>query len=396
MFLVVWVSWMTPVVKLGQRKVLREADMPELPREDTSEYLANRFQEAWDKERDERERPRLWRALLWSFAPLALLIYPCLVLSTAAKIVQATVGIENLVLLLEVTKSGGDYGNVYIYASVIVGCGLVMITVHHMVQFLGWRLGLAVRTALTAAVYRKALRLPQSAFAASHMTPGYIINLCAADVERFQVRRRRGRQADRQAGPLGGSACTGLEADSWWWWSWSWWQLFCVYIHYLLLAPFEIAVMLYCGLQLIGLPFVFGMAVLFVIVPTQAYLARNLNTIGKEAASLTDHRIRLSKQAVEGARIIKMSGWELALDRRISLARAQEVAKVLKAGIIRSIHEVSQSARQPPCATGAEPWYYADLSLFLLLLSRVVVGLARACTSCARPWPAPPRSSRRR
>lgn len=66
-----------------------------------------------------------------------------------------------------------------------------------------------------------------------------------------------------------------------------------MYIPYLLLAPFEVAVMLYCGIRLIGLPFCMGMAVLFIIVPIQGVLARSLNTIGKRAATLTDQRIKV-------------------------------------------------------------------------------------------------------
>lgn len=48
----------------------------------------------------------------------------------------------------------------YIYAGVIVGMGLVQLMLHHQVQFMGWRLGMAMRTSLEAAVFRKVLRMP--------------------------------------------------------------------------------------------------------------------------------------------------------------------------------------------------------------------------------------------
>jgi hypothetical protein len=48
----------------------------------------------------------------------------------------------------------------YIYAGVIVAMGLVQLMLHHQVQFMGWRLGLAMRTSLEAAVFRKVLRMP--------------------------------------------------------------------------------------------------------------------------------------------------------------------------------------------------------------------------------------------
>ena len=48
----------------------------------------------------------------------------------------------------------------YIYAGVIVITGWVMLMLHHQVQFMGWRLGLAMRTSLEAAIFRKVLRMP--------------------------------------------------------------------------------------------------------------------------------------------------------------------------------------------------------------------------------------------
>lgn len=48
----------------------------------------------------------------------------------------------------------------YVYAGVIVAMGLVQLMLHHQVQFMGWRLGMAMRTSLEAAVFRKVLRMP--------------------------------------------------------------------------------------------------------------------------------------------------------------------------------------------------------------------------------------------
>lgn len=46
------------------------------------------------------------------------------------------------------------------YAGVVVAMGFVQLMLHHQVQFMGWRLGLAMRTSLEAAVFRKVLRMP--------------------------------------------------------------------------------------------------------------------------------------------------------------------------------------------------------------------------------------------
>lgn len=88
-----------------------------------------------------------------------------------------------------------------------------------------------------------------------------------------------------------------------------------------------------------GLPFVVGMVVLLLLIPIQARVAKLLQRASKEASQLTDERVRLTKQAIQGARTIKMSGWELLMDARIRKARAVEVVVLVKAGLVRGVHE---------------------------------------------------------
>jgi ABC-type multidrug transport system fused ATPase/permease subunit len=88
-----------------------------------------------------------------------------------------------------------------------------------------------------------------------------------------------------------------------------------------------------------GLPFVVGMLVLLLLIPIQGRVAKLLQRASKEASQLTDERVRLTKQAIQGARTIKMSGWELLMDGRIRRARALEVAVLVKAGLVRGVHE---------------------------------------------------------
>ena len=88
-----------------------------------------------------------------------------------------------------------------------------------------------------------------------------------------------------------------------------------------------------------GLAFVVGMVVLLLLIPIQGRVAKLLQRASKEASQLTDERVRLTKQAIQGARTIKMSGWELLMDGRIRRARALEVAVLVKAGLVRGVHE---------------------------------------------------------
>lgn len=133
------------------------------------------------------------------------------------------------------------------------------------------------------------------------ITASTVINLATTDVERFQ--------------PVG------------------------VHSHYLFLSPFEIVAITWCGVTETGLPFMVGMLVLLCLIPIQARVAKLLQRASRDASQLTDERVRLTKQAIHGARTIKMSGWETLMDARIRRARALEVAVLIKAGLVRGVHE---------------------------------------------------------
>ncbi|CAN0314176.1 unnamed protein product, partial [Scytosiphon promiscuus] len=54
---------------------------------------------------------------------------------------------------------------------------------------------------------------------------------------------------------------------------------------------------------------------------------------------LTDERVKLTNQAVTGARLLKINAWEPALESEIRRVRAQEVRALLKATMLRAANE---------------------------------------------------------
>lgn len=200
---------------------------------------------------------------------------------------------KGLVRALEDAERPGAVRDAYAYAGVIVVMGLVNFLLLHQVQFMGWRLGLWMRTATEAAIFRKVLRMPLVAFAESgeeavprpgvggggssvdedeeheeeeegseegagggehdayhqSITPGLIMNMATTDVDRFQ-----------RIGSL---------------------------IHYLLFAPLDILIVSACGVHNEGWSFLIGIGVLFLLIPAQALMANALQRAGKRASVLT-------------------------------------------------------------------------------------------------------------
>jgi hypothetical protein len=58
-------------------------------------------------------------------------------------------------------------------------------------------------------------------------------------------------------------------------------------IHYLIFSPLDIAVVSACGVRQTGPSFLIGVAVLLLLIPTQALLANALQRAGKRASVLT-------------------------------------------------------------------------------------------------------------
>jgi len=126
------------------------------------------------------------------------------------------------------------------------------------------------RTSAVAAIYAKSLRLPSI----GGSTPsGKIVNLATNDVERF--------------------------------------ILSCVMISYLFWGPAQAIAVLGIGLKIVGPAFVAGYVLLLVIVALQFFLGKSFAFYRSKIAFITDRRVTLISQAISGARVMKMSGWEM-------------------------------------------------------------------------------------
>ncbi|EWM28413.1 atp-binding sub-family c (cftr mrp) member 4 [Nannochloropsis gaditana] len=240
-------GWMNPVINEGNRRMLTEKDMPELTKRDKAVSLKGVLQSSWDAEKElHSKNPQLWRAAFKAYFPIQLPLYVPFAIVTAAKIVQAHVGITGLI---DVLIYGRGFKEGVVYASVIALMGFIVLMLYHQVQFMAWRLGLDMRTSIESAIFRKILRMPLSAFSSEGavecrapgeedadaykktMTVATILNLVTTDVERFQ--------------PVSTTS------------------------HYLFMAPFEIAAIAWCGVQQTGFPFLIGIAALLMLIPVQ-------------------------------------------------------------------------------------------------------------------------------
>ncbi|KOC70044.1 Multidrug resistance-associated protein 1 [Habropoda laboriosa] len=149
--------------------------------------------------------------------------------------------------------------------------------------------GLRIRTALIAAIYRKALRMSNSARKES--TVGEIVNLMSVDAQRFMD----------------------LTA----------------YINMIWSAPLQIVLALYFLWDLLGPAVLAGLAVLLILIPINILITNRVKTLQIRQMKHKDERVKLMNEVLNGIKVLKLYAWEPSFEEQILKIRMKEI-KVLK------------------------------------------------------------------
>lgn len=149
--------------------------------------------------------------------------------------------------------------------------------------------GLRVRTALIAAIYRKALRISNSARKES--TIGEIVNLMSVDAQRFMD----------------------LTA----------------YINMIWSAPLQIILALCFLWDILGPAVLAGLAVLLILIPINILITNRLKTLQIRQMKYKDDRVKLMNEVLNGIKVLKLYAWEPSFEEQILKIRMKEI-KVLK------------------------------------------------------------------
>ncbi|KAJ7224699.1 multidrug resistance-associated ABC transporter, partial [Mycena pura] len=155
---------------------------------------------------------------------------------------------------------------------------------------LGMRNGLLVRTAIIGSIFRKSLRL--SGRARLEHSVGQITTMISSDTDKFDV-----------------SAYL---------------------LHYTWIAPLQLILAIALLIKTIGVSALVGFAVLLVAVPPQAILVKIMFDQRAKGVKITDARVRLITEVLQGIRLVKFYGWENFYADRIQEMRRREVATIRK------------------------------------------------------------------
>ncbi|XP_042894914.1 ATP-binding cassette sub-family C member 4-like isoform X1 [Parasteatoda tepidariorum] len=292
--------WLTPFFMKGRKGNLKLTDIYDCPTVDESDKISDVLIKEWEKElkkQKEGKKPSLFKATIRSFGLFYCLngIYTLIEECFIHVMQPIFLGylIEHFARLTVMPKP-----SLYMYTSFVCLLACMFVFTHHKYFFGAQRMGMRLRVACCALIYRKSLKLSQAAL--SRTTVGQMVNLLSNDVNRF----------DQSV----------------------------VYLPYLVAGPIQTAIIIAVLWSHINYASLAGVSVLLLYIPFQGLMGKLFSKLRIKTAGLTDERIRLMNEIISGMRVIKMYGWEFPFANLVDLARRKEIRKIRMTSILRGVN----------------------------------------------------------
>jgi ATP-binding cassette subfamily C (CFTR/MRP) protein 4 len=291
--------WVTPIVSLGNKRTLVEDDLNDLSVNDKCSVLLNRVNQYSSKWQG------TWhvfnRTFFKDFIMSILLVFPLDVVRIAQPLL-----IRHIVLYIKGQSALPVYA-AYLFAIGLCISALVQAIITQHIFFRNTRIGMRVVNALSSTIYKHLLTINTAAL--HKTTAAQTINLVANDAGKFQE--------------------------------------LSLFVHFLLLIPLEALATFGLLWRYIGLPTVFGYAVLILLVPIQLIFSRQFSRYRKATMTCTDKRVQTINELINGCQIIKMYNWEKAMEQRVRETRRRELSNIYKATCLRALNTAVSFAALP-------------------------------------------------
>lgn len=289
-------SWLDGILRVGRRKPLELGDMPPLPTEDSTEAMYRTFKSSWDalKQKNPDETPSipltLWKSF-WSIVVVNAMF-------AFANVVTSYVGpflindfVEYLSGRRRFEHEGLTLVLIFSFAKVIENT--TQRQWYYGIQYLCLR----VKAALTVVVYRKALRLSNTA--RQNHSSGEIINYMSVDVQRV--------------------------SDFGW------------YLHQIWILPLEVALALAILYRVVGMAWVAGLVAAAFTLLLNTPLEKLQEKYQAGVMEAKDKRMKALSECLRNMRVLKLQSWEQRFLMTIEELRQGEYNWLFKDCISRAL-----------------------------------------------------------
>ncbi|XP_031762816.2 multidrug resistance-associated protein 1 isoform X5 [Galleria mellonella] len=303
-------SWFDPLALTGFRRSLTDNDLWALNPPDSSIEVVPRFDKFWERSLMKREDSNGTKATYSKTSasvnfkpesekqPASILPALCLafggqfLFGALLKLINDTLMFlspQILKLLIGFVEGNEPDWKGYLYAIALLACATIqtLLLAHYFTRM--YLVGMRIRTALTSAIYRKSLRMSNSARKES--TVGEIVNLMAVDAQRF------------------------IELTA--------------YLNMIWSAPLQIALALYFLWGILGPSVLAGLAVMIILIPVNGLIANRVKTLQIKQMKYKDERVKLMNEVLNGIKVLKMYAWEPSFEDQVLKIRNKEM-NVLK------------------------------------------------------------------
>ncbi|XP_055678761.1 probable multidrug resistance-associated protein lethal(2)03659 isoform X2 [Lutzomyia longipalpis] len=279
--------WLRNLFKLGLKRPIEEEDIYATLKHHKSSLLEGQFTRLWTDEL-KKKHPRFLNVILKSFGPKIFgfgIIYTSL--DTLMRVFQPLC-LGGLVMYFAPGQKEITRNDAFHYAAGIIICSLVPVLTFHPFILYIFQIGMKIRLACCALIYKKSLQLTKSVM--EDGLSGHVINLMSNDVGKFD---------------------TGVSL-----------------IHDLWKGPVELIVLGTFIYREIGMAGLIGIAVMLSFVPLQIWIGRRAATYRLRTAKRTDKRVRFMNEIIQGVQVIKMYAWEKSFAKVVDAIRRKEIRAI--------------------------------------------------------------------
>ncbi|XP_063702153.1 multidrug resistance-associated protein 1 isoform X3 [Culicoides brevitarsis] len=309
-------SWFDGLALLGYKKPLETKDLWDMRYEDSSSVVSPAFHKHWNKligkanakpvtttkatyskEKESAEKVELsaenkQKTNASILMPLIKAFGGTFLMGSSLKFLQDILTFVNPQLLsLSITFVTSDEpmwkGIAYAVSLFVVASLQTLLLGQYFNRMM--LVGLRIRTALIAAIYRKSLVISNAARKES--TVGEIVNLMAVDAQRF------------------------MDLTT--------------YINMLWSAPLQIGLALFFLWRILGPSVLAGLGVMIILIPVNGFIANKIKVLQIKQMQNKDERVKLMNEVLNGMKVLKLYAWEPSFEKQILNIREKEI-KVLK------------------------------------------------------------------
>ncbi|EQC42052.1 hypothetical protein SDRG_00895 [Saprolegnia diclina VS20] len=278
---VIFFSWLTPLLNLGNARRLEFDDLFLLNPADRATTAASVFHAQWALERAHSSPPKLWRAFSRGYSRPVVVAGVLKVFHLAFQFIGPIL-IKHLVAYLGDPSGPLEIGLYYTLAVFV--SGILQSLALRQYYYVCYEVGLRLRSAVVMAVYDKALVL------ASTASTGEVATLISVDATRLQE--------------IVNSA------------------------HSLWYTPLQIAVTSVLMYNELGVAFLGGVGVLCVLIPMTSAMTSYMRTCQGPLMTVKDSRLKAILEVLTGIKVLKLQAWETSFFARILDHRESELAQL--------------------------------------------------------------------